>query len=582
MSTTLRELKYVLIGEDRLSNRLNGVSRAGYKATEALTEHSKKLSNLRTSFKDAADEIPGLNQGLSLLKNPIALGAASITLLGVGIGKATQEAQKFNSNFRELANLNLDKSFSQLKSLKSLVRDTAFSGGFDQNLTSKAFFDVQSIAGKYGGEVARIVEKQGEFANIFKADFNSWIAGTAKAMANYGFGAEKLDEFNKASYATYRTAYITFDELAKVQSVYAGAASSAKQSFSSANKMLSIFTLKTKSADEAATLTKSLFNDLTKKETISALNAIGISFFDSNNKIKQADKILIELNRKFKEFGNNDKRIVNLKNKFSGSDGLISFVQAATDQTGGLLKTLNDFDSSELGLNKALAIARRDTDYINQQLKNRTQIILSEMGDNWLPMKNDLLSMANGLLVADQIRRKGFKDTFEEKGASAATKNWGGLLNNSAKLSTEQWKQELTRLKSNMTEVKSLLNEYAPYENSTIHPVNKALANYYKSYAATLVDIYNVAKNNREKGISPNIPGLGEQTTQEDKKLQEGLNGIAGGGNAIRNITVNIQKLIETQQINTQNLTEGTSQIQQLVEAALIRAVAGTEQMIAQ
>ena len=49
----------------------------------------------------------------------------------------------------------------------------------------------------------------------------------------------------------------------------------------------------------------------------------------------------------------------------------------------------------------------------------------------------------------------------------------------------------------------------------------------------------------------------------------------------MRNITVNITKLIESQNINTTNLTEGAGQVQQKVEEALIRAIAGTEQMMA-
>ncbi len=60
------------------------------------------------------------------------------------------------------------------------------------------------------------------------------------------------------------------------------------------------------------------------------------------------------------------------------------------------------------------------------------------------------------------------------------------------------------------------------------------------------------------------------------------MEAIAGGGNQVRNITVNIAKLIESQNINTTNLTEGSPQIQQKVEEALIRAISGTEQMISQ
>ncbi len=582
---TLRELKYVIIGEDRLSHKLNGVARSGYNAGNSLKFQSDRLASFRKNFKDAADEIPGFNRSMALLSNPILLGAGAAVGLAVGIRQATQEAEKFNSTFRELGTLNLDKSNAELKQLKNLVRDVAFDKGFDQNLTAKAFYDVQSVTGKYGGEVARIVEQQGEFANLMKADFNPWIAGTGKAMANYGFGAEKLNEFNRSAYATVKVGEITFDALSKVQSAYAGAAASAGQSFDSANKMLTVFTLKTKSADEAATLTKSLFNDFTKETTRDALAKIGIDLYDSNNKIKQADKLMLELNAKFRQLGKSDKNVVALKNQFTGSEGLISFVQAATDQTGGLLRTLNDFDATELGLNRALELARKDTDYINEQLRNKTKILMGELGEAFLPLKEVLLTKAIKLVSNTGTFVKGVKASGIEKGQSDAVKQFGGIMYESAKMSQEVFDEKLKEIENKATFFRDYLaplKEKADLDAFRWSPGQKYKNFYSEAYMNTLAEIVTTAKINREKGIIPSRLGTNPegQTTATDGALADGLNSVSGGGNAIRNITVNIGKLIETQQVNTQNIKEGTPEIQRLVEEALIRAVAGTEQMI--
>ena len=133
-----------------------------------------------------------------------------------------------------------------------------------------------------------------------------------------------------------QTGVTTFDELAQVQSMFAGAAAASKQSFASADKMFSIFTVKVKDVNEAATLTKSLFTDLTKQATIDSFKKIGISVFDSNSQFKQADVLLLELQQKFKELGTSDSELMRLKNMFTGSEGLINFVQAATDKTNTL------------------------------------------------------------------------------------------------------------------------------------------------------------------------------------------------------------------------------------------------------
>lgn len=295
------------------------------------------------------NEVPLIGNAFRLVSNPIALTVAGVAALGKGIDYTTQKAANFNTQFRNLANLNLDKSKREIDSLRRMVLDTAYDKGFNTDKTVMGYFDVQSTTGKFGGEVKRIVEKQGEFANLMQADFNEYIAGTAKGMANFGFGAEKLDEFNRSAYATVKVGVTTFDQLAKVQSVYAGAAAANNQTFDTANKLLALFTVKTKSVDEAATLTKSMFNDLTKDATIKAFKKIGISIYDTNGNIKQADSLMMELNKKFLAL-DGDKKVIALKNQFTGSDGLISLVQAATDKSGQLQNTFNSFDSTKLGL----------------------------------------------------------------------------------------------------------------------------------------------------------------------------------------------------------------------------------------
>jgi len=280
MNTSLSQAKSRLnSGVMDMKGRLNDL-KSSYSKLEGASGRSmsgimSKLSTLRTShveaFRSMKEEIPGVGRAMSLLSNPLTIAAAGVAAIGMVFQTTTAKAAEFNGNFRQLQMLNIDKPLQDLRALRGVVLDTAFKNGFDANKTSTAYFDVQSVTGKYGIEVKSIVAKQGEFAQLMQADFNAWIAGSAKAMANYGFGADKLDEFNRAAYATVKTGVTTFDELAKVQSVFAGSAAAARQEFTAADKVFSLFTVKVKSADEAATLTKSLFTDLTKQTTIDAL-----------------------------------------------------------------------------------------------------------------------------------------------------------------------------------------------------------------------------------------------------------------------------------------------------------------------
>lgn len=609
-----RELKYVLLGDDRLSSKLRNVSQAGDKAANSLRHSSNRLTSFKRNMHGVAQEIPMLGRAMRLATNPIVLGTAALGGLAVAYRKASNEAATFNSNFRGLANLNLNMSHSGIKGMKSDVLTTAFNKGFDASQTSKAYYDVQSVSGLVGGRVSKFVESQGEFANVMQADFNSWIEGSAKAMANFGFGVDELERFNRAAYATVKVGSITFDQLAKVQSSYAGAASSARQSFETANKMLTVFTVKTKSADEAATLTKSLFNDLTKKSTQEALKSVGLDLYDASDRIKQADVLMRELNEKFIELGDSDKKIMNLKNEFTGSEGLTQFIQAATENSGKLVNTLDQFDSTKLGFNEALRLAKSDINYINQQLESRTKVLLTQLGEGSLEWRVKTTEAKLGAQDAFMFY-SGVSNNASKQGGYSAKKEYDWLAYDGHKLSDKEYSQGMNSLMKDITywqniqsearSAKKRVEKFTPnnylfkgmskipglenieqeYQSSIqrfIIPQQYYNYEYATSQLKTLFDIQKLAVQARATKEPIQQPNTieSDSTTDNNDSLTKGLKSVAGGGNAIRNITVNITKLIESQNINTKNITEGQADIQRLVEEALIRAIAGTEQML--
>ncbi len=462
MANGTSKLRLLLDMKSKLKMGLDSAKNQVYKATGGMQRRLDSFkTKVITNFAQIRNDIPGLGAAFDFLMNPITAVAGGIALIGMKARESIREAERFAYGFRELQMLNIDKSVKDMSRLKDMIRATSYEKGFDPTDTTKAFFDVQSTTGKLGGEVDRIVSKQGEFAKLMQADFNSWIGGTSKAMANYGFGVDKLDEFNRAAFATVKTGVTTFNELGKVQSVYAGAAASAKQNFASANKLFSIFTTKVKSADEAATLTKSLFNDLTKQTTIDAFKKVGINVYDANGRFRQADKLLLELQKKFRALGDSDQKIIELKNQFSGSEGLISFVQAATDKTNQLQQTISSFDTAEFALPKALEIAKNDINYINEQLENRTKVLMAKIGEESLPLKRWFRERQLGFL-------EGFNQMTEKQSTSLSRyRNKGANyildefpeLSNPSKLSIQEFDSLMASLKSRLKIYEDRVNE---------------------------------------------------------------------------------------------------------------------------
>lgn len=576
-----------------LRNKIRvGLNQAKQDTFKSVNAMQAKMNTLKFNFaknsKEIMNEVPLIGNAFKLASNPISLTVAGVAALGKGIDYTTQKAADFNTQFRNLANLNLDKSKREIDSLRRIVLDTAYDKGFDTDKTVMGYFDVQSTTGKFGGEVKRIVEKQGEFANLMQADFNEYIAGTAKGMANFGFGAEKLDEFNRSAYATVKVGVTTFDQLAKVQSVYAGAAAANNQTFDTANKLLALFTVKTKSVDEAATLTKSMFNDLTKDATIKAFKKIGISIYDTNGNIKQADSLMMELNKKILAL-DGDKKVIALKNQFTGSDGLISLVQAATDKSGQLQNTFNSFDSTKLGLNKALELARNDVNYINETLQNKIKALEIEIGTNLLPLKEWWaqlkLEMINGVMWV--IRgEKGNRNKQYNEGWTKQSEEYGGVLQSAANLTKEQYTKKLAELNIAMKAVESAhwkiakdvnniplpwggflwtderKNEWRTEQSGYVLDYSKGKIDYTKNLIRDFQNEWQTKTNFGRNVLSPPDPtkkgDANSNGNANSTTLGSSVDSVTGSARQIRNLTVNIEAFnkggINTQNTNLQHM----------------------------
>ena len=583
------KIELMLSLRNKIRGGLNQAKQDTFKSVNAMQAKMNTLKfNFAKNSKEIMNEVPLIGNAFRLVSNPIALTVAGVAALGKGIDYTTQKAANFNTQFRNLANLNLDKSKREIDSLRRMVLDTAYDKGFNTDKTVMGYFDVQSTTGKFGGEVKRIVEKQGEFANLMQADFNEYIAGTAKGMANFGFGAEKLDEFNRSAYATVKVGVTTFDQLAKVQSVYAGAAAANNQTFDTANKLLALFTVKTKSADEAATLTKSMFNDLTKDATIKAFKKIGISIYDTNGNIKQADSLMMELNKKFLAL-DGDKKVIALKNQFTGSDGLISLVQAATDKSGQLQNTFNSFDSTKLGLNKALELARNDVNYINETLQNKIKALEIEIGTNLLPLKEWWaqlkLEMINGVLWV--IRgEKGNRNKQYNEGWTKQSEEYGGVLQSAANLTKEQYTKKLAELNIAMKAVESAhwkiakdvnniplpwggflwtderKNEWRTEQSGYVLDYSKGKIDYTKNLIRDFQNEWQTKTNFGRNVLShPDPTKKGDANSNGNANsttLGSSVDSVTGSARQIRNLTVNIEAFnkggINTQNTNLQHM----------------------------
>ena len=577
---TIKEVIYQITGRDYLSPLLDKLGVYGDNANRVMRNLRTQTMGMSADMREAAREIPGMGRALSMVKNPLIMGGALIAGVGAVMVDATNRAKAFNTEFRNLANINLSRSIGELSRLKTMIANTAYAGGHDISATSRAYFDVQSITGMYGSQASPMVRKGMEFARLMGADPNEWVAGLAKAQANYGFSNADIDKYQASAYASLVAGAMTFDQLAKASPVFAGSAAASGQSFTDAMKMFTLFTMRTKSTDEAATMTNSLFRDLTREGTVKGFLNAGINPYTSEGSFKSIVQLMTELADVFAS-QQTQQQVNNLKNAFSGSEGLTAMLNAAAGGAEQLSSQLSNFESAELKLAEARSIARNDATLLEEELRNRLNIQVVQLGNALLPLRVRIVEILSS--VTDYMGQIfGGSAVVGAIGARQENLAFADAYNNFVDLSPERQEQ----LRAN------LLGNRAAYEER-IAKSQKALdrwGKWHPFYSYHYNEVYGlqgrisaIDQMEAEMFGSTMNGGL-ETTTASGGKGKAGADASAavaaaiGGGRQQKVINVTIGSLVGSQSFNS-TVRESRDDITSIVEEALIRAIYGAEQL---
>ncbi|MCG8221157.1 phage tail tape measure protein [Tenacibaculum finnmarkense] len=355
------------------------------------TNFSKKIDKLKFKYKGLVDEIPGLGRAMDLLKNPMAL--ATVGILGVGIAfgalatKGVQAAEKFDTAFLPIKQLNLEKSKAELDSYRSKIRDAAFDIGTNLGDSTNAMYDLQSATGLYGKDAIDVFKKVGRYSQATGADLGDSMNSTTKAMKAFGIGVNGIDALLASNAKTVQTGITSFDRLAKVQTVFGGAAKMAGQDVDQANKMFAMFTSLGTNESDSATLTKSFFEGL-RQNASKIEKELKISLFDENENMRKADAIMKDAAKAF--VGMSDKKIMDITKAIGGPDGLQSALGKAATASKDMNVTFDAFDSSKFSLSDALKNAEGDFGQMKKTVSNRLEMVFSKIGEKIIPLLANL------------------------------------------------------------------------------------------------------------------------------------------------------------------------------------------------
>ena len=354
-----------------------------------------KLSAI-SNIKSVAKEVPIIGRAFELIKNPIVLATAAIIGMSVLIGNLTKKAAEFEHAFLPIKQLNLDKSSAQLKGYQNDIKNAAFEVGANLIDSTNAMYDLQSGTGLFGKEAIDVFKKVGEYSLVTGANINDSTNSVIKAMKAFGLGVKDIDGLLASNAKTVQQGIVTFDELARVQTEYAGAAAVAGQSVDTANKLFAAFTSIAKDATTGATMTKTAFQGLTQKQTIQGLKEMGVSMYNSNGEMRDMASILKDVSARFKTM--DSKAIDAVINNIGGPEGLRAMFGKLKTDSAGFFESMENFDKTEFNFAKAMKNAKNDATILAQMAKNRRDIVAVEIGQKFLPIWVTILEKVNGLL----------------------------------------------------------------------------------------------------------------------------------------------------------------------------------------
>lgn len=398
MANGLAKLQLLIELKNKLKTGLDVAKKQVEKSTGQMQSklNSFKLNNVKM-FDAIKDEVPGASRALSLLSNPYVLAAAAVAGLIFMLGSATAKAMEFEHKFTNIRQLNLDKSRAELNSYRMDILRTSMQTGVSNQEMAQGYYDLQSAVGVYGDDATKIATLVGNYSIATQAEFSDSINQTTKAMKAFGIGADGVKSLLESNAKTVQVGIVSFAELAKVQTEYAGAASAAGQNVDTANKIFAAFTSIAKNADVAANMTKTAFQGLSDPKVLDQLKDYGVSIYDNTGKMRNMDKIIEETSFKIGKM--NDQQFNKFMGDVGGPEGLRALFGKLRTGADDFFKTMDAYNNTKYDLNMALENAKQDPAALKKIVGNQWDTIMTTIGLKFLPLVANILQPISNFLT---------------------------------------------------------------------------------------------------------------------------------------------------------------------------------------
>lgn len=568
MSVKLTEWKLKVSGNgEAYLGKLSGM-------TDKLSGKFSKVQGALNSanFQNFAGEIPGVSRGLDLMSNSGMLAGASVAALGAAMYKSTTLALDYEKGMAKI-NATAQLTPPELAKLKEQLKAIGEQSGGNFERIPDAFEKINSQVNNVQKslEILKVANK-GAQAGFVDIDLAAGaLAQTLSIVGNKSNAGEVMDTLLKAK----AVGAGEFSDFAQYLPQLIAAGSNLNIGFKDTAGLFAFMTAKGQNAADSAMLMQNAFTAMGKSDIQQKMAKAGLKLFNPDGTMRDLDKFFADLSSKLEGMSAEGK------SNFLESIGLRDAqAKNAFAVLAGDAKKLNDImkdvRNSTGELNKQFDMTAnhsRTWGELGDQLKSWGVSI----GDYLIPVFDTLMQgiekAASGikkLFTGEMFQLIQFQENMSAKdyaakfAAQEKTRQQGGLEQRAQMIGIQQMQDHIKK-------------KYGTTDFDSLTETQKAEAKYFRD-----LRIDRILGRSKETTASAITPGTANAKTKDgESKIKAGINSINETGRSVRNVTVNIGKLVEGITINPANIKESTQDIMRLIEDALVRAVNGGEEAIA-
>ena len=393
--------------------------------SQALENYKQKMSDLGDKVKSTGDKIKSFGEGMDKAGTTLMKLASPIVGISVAASKVGIDFEKAMSTVQATS----QASASDMEKLTAKAKEMGAN-------TSKSASDAaeglnyMALAGWKTEEMLAGIEPILKASVAYNADLGTTSDLATDSLSALGLTAQDLGKYMDIVSNAQSNANTTGTDLMQAYVEVGGTFKNLNTSLEESSTLLGVMANRGIKSSEAGNALNSILINLTKKsgESADAMEALGISAFDSEGNFRGITAVLRDVNEKLS--GMTEEQQTNYKSMIAGKNQITAF-NALLAGLGEEYDTLYSKQSNCTGaLEKMYKTMSNNTQGKIDEFKSKLEALGIELSDKLLPHINKLLDKFMDLVdwfgnLSDSTQESILKFGFYTLGAGAALKVTG-------------------------------------------------------------------------------------------------------------------------------------------------------------